>query len=259
MRRTALVTGASSGIGLELARCFAADGWDLVLVARHEDQLREVASELAARHGNAALVLAADLSQAESPAQIVERLSKEGVEIEALVNNAGFGAVGPFVASDLTTALGMLEVNVVALTRLTRLFLPAMLERRRGYVLNVASTAAFQPGPLMAVYYASKAYVLSFSEAIADELRGTGVKVTTLCPGPTTTGFAAVAATESSRLFQTRRPMSAPRVAAFGYRAMMRGQRVAVPGAANKLLALAVRFTPRRLVTVITRKLQEPA
>jgi short-subunit dehydrogenase len=155
--------------------------------------------------------------------------------------------------------LGMIQVNVVALTHLTRLLLPALLACGHGYVLNVASTAAFQPGPLMAVYYATKAYVLSFSEAIADEVRGTGVSVTALCPGPTKTRFAAVAQIEGTRLLRAAAPMDSARVAQVGYRAMLRGRRVVIPGLQNKLLAQSVRVTPRRMVTTIVRKLQEPA
>jgi len=259
MKRTALVTGASSGIGEELARCLAADGWDLVLVARSGAKLESLAGELATKHGAASIVLAEDLNDRAAPARIAATLTARGVAIDALINNAGFGAAGPFVESDLDKQLEMIAVNVAALTRLTRLFLPAMVERRRGHIMNVASTAAFQPGPLMAVYYASKAYVLSFSEAIADELRATGVTVTALCPGATASGFAAVAGSEKSRLFRAKAPMSSAQVARFGYRAMLRGRRVAIPGVTNKLLAQAVRISPRRWVTVITRKLQENA
>jgi short-subunit dehydrogenase len=259
MKRTALVTGASSGIGEELARCLAADGWDLVLVARSGAKLESLAGELATKHGAASIVLAEDLNDRAAPARIAATLTARGAAIDALINNAGFGTVGPFAEGELDNQLEMVEVNIAALTRLTRLFLPAMVERRRGQVLNVASTAAFQPGPMMAVYYASKAYVLSFSEALADELRFTGVTVTALCPGPTASGFAAVAGSEKSRLFRARPPMSSAAVAAYGYRAMLRGRRVAVPGLINKLLAQAVRISPRRLVTAITRRLQENA
>lgn len=256
MRRTALVTGASGGIGAELARVMAADGWDLVLAARGEDKLRELADELARAHDTTALVLAADLERPDAPAELAAELARRGVEIEALVNNAGFGALAPFVEMPLETALSMLAVNVTALTQLTRLFLPAMVARRRGYVLNVASTAAFQPGPWMAVYYASKAYVLSFSEAIGHELRKTGVRVTALCPGATATGFASTAGSGHSRLFQMARPASAPDVARFGYRAMLRGRRVAISGLRNKILAQGVRISPRRLVTAIAGAMQ---
>lgn len=253
MQRTALITGASSGIGLELARLFAADKWDLALVARTEAKLNELASELQTAHGITARVVAADLAKTDAPAQIIESL--RGVEIEALVNNAGFGLGGEFAKTDLSAELEMIQVNVTALTHLTKLVLPAMVARRRGAILNVASTAAFQPGPLMAVYYATKAYVLSFSEAIADELRNSGVTVTALCPGPTDTGFAAVAKTESSTLFTMMRPADAESVARAGYDAMKSGKRIAIPGTKNKLLAQSIRVTPRRLVTTIVRKM----
>ncbi len=253
MQRTALITGASSGIGLELARLFAADKWDVALVARSEGKLNDLAAELQSAHGVTARVIAADLAKPDAPARIIEAL--HGVEIEALVNNAGFGLGGEFAKTDLGAELEMIQVNVTALTHLTKLVLPAMVARRRGAILNVASTAAFQPGPLMAVYYATKAYVLSFSEAIADELRNSGVTVTALCPGPTETGFAAVAKTESSMLFTMMRPSEAKDVARAGYEGMKRGKRVVIPGAKNKLLAQSVRVSPRRLVTTIVRKM----
>ena len=210
-RNTALITGASSGIGLELANLFARDGNDLVLVARSEGKLRQIASRLEGEFGIATRVLAADLAKPHAAQELVMTLNVHKVTIDALVNNAGFGLAGPFVATDLDKELEMIQVNIVALTELTKLLLPGMVTRRSGRILNLASTAAFQPGPLMAVYYATKAYVLSFSEAIADELRDSGVTVTALCPGPTDTGFAAVASLESSRLFNMAKPMIPPR------------------------------------------------
>src|SRR6201986_3308991 len=186
-KMTALITGASGGIGLELARLFAADGHDLVLVARSAGKLSSLAEELAGRHNVGVRVIPADLAGAEAPGDIFDELRRDGVSVDALVNNAGVGSYGLFAETDLRTELDLLQINVVALTHLTKLFLPAMIARRRGYVMNVASTAAFQPGPLMAVYYASKAYVLSLSEALAAELKRTGVRVTALCPGPTNT------------------------------------------------------------------------
>jgi hypothetical protein len=253
MQRTALITGASSGIGLELARLFAADKWDVALVARTEGKLQELATELQDAHGIKAHVVAADLAKPDAPAKIIAALS--GVEIEALVNNAGFGLGGEFAKTDLNAELEMIQVNITALTHLTKLVLPAMIARRRGAVLNVASTAAFQPGPLMAVYYATKAYVLSFSEAIADELRNSGVTVTALCPGPTDTGFASAAGTGSTMLFTMKRPADAKSVARAGYAAMKSGKRIAIPGVQNKLLAQSIRVSPRRLVTTIVRKM----
>jgi short-subunit dehydrogenase len=249
---TALITGASSGLGADFARLFAADGYDLVLVARREDKLRELAAELKVK----STIIAADLSQHDAAAYVVGRLVN--VEIDALVNNAGLGFAGAFVDIDLEKELEMIHVNIVALTQLTKLLLPPMVKRGRGRILNVASTASFQPGPLMAVYYATKAYVLSFSEALAEELRKTGVTVTALCPGPTATGFAAVANVGATRLFSMMPPMKSMSAARAGYEGMKRGRRVVVPGLKNKLLAESVRFTPRRLVTTIVRKMQEP-
>jgi len=256
-RNTALITGASSGIGLELANLFARDGNDLVLVARSEGKLRQLASRLEGEFGIATRVLAADLAKPHAAQELVMTLNVHEVTIDALVNNAGFGLTGPFVASDLERELEMIQVNIVALTELTKLLLPGMVTRRSGRILNLASTAAFQPGPLMAVYYATKAYVLSFSEAIADELRDSGVTVTALCPGPTDTGFAVAARLESSRLFNMAKPMSSAAVARVGYEAMKGGKRVVIPGLRNKLLAQSIRVTPRRMVTTFVRKLQE--
>ena len=191
---TVLITGASSGIGRELARQFAGDGADLVLIARSEDRLRDLAGELTAEYGVTVEVVPADLSQPGSPDQIVQTLAQQQTDVDVLVNNAGFGARGPVAGLGVQRQLEMIEVNVAALTRLTALLLPGMLERRRGDILNVASTAAFQPGPNSAVYYATKAYVLSFTEALAEEVRGSGVRVSCLAPGPTDTGFAVQAA-----------------------------------------------------------------
>jgi short-subunit dehydrogenase len=257
MKETALITGASSGIGLDLTRLFARDGWDVVLVARSEEKLRAVAAELTSAHGIAAHVIVADLARPDAAADIVKMLTDRALTIDALVNNAGLGLTGPFMETDLRGELEMIQVNVVALTHLTKLLLPGMVARKRGRILNVASTASFQPGPLMAVYYATKAYVLSFSEALAEELRHTGVTVTALCPGPTETGFAAASGVGSARLFTLMKPSSSAAVARTGYEAMQRGRRVVVPGLRNKLLVQSVRTSPRRLVTFIVRKLQE--
>jgi short-subunit dehydrogenase len=259
----ALITGASAGIGEELAKRFAADGYDLVLVARDRTRLEKVGEELKAKHGVRYHAIPADLSDPSAPEHVFHAVRKLGVQIEALVNNAGFGLYGSFVktehgeATEPKRELEMIQVNVTALTQLTKLFLPEMVERGRGRVLNVASTAAFQPGPLMAVYYASKAYVLSFGEALAVELRGTGVTVTTLCPGATRTEFQKAAAMEDSRLFNTPLVMSAEDVAEVGYRAMHRGKGVVIPGAANKVMAQAVRFVPRKLAARLALMAQQ--
>jgi len=255
-KMTALVTGASGGIGEELARLFAADGHDLVLVARSRDKLARLAAELEGKNKVAARVLAADLSRPESPREIFEELDGAGVVVDALVNNAGFGSYGLFAETDLKSELELLQVNVVALTHLSKLFLPGMLARRRGFVMNVASTAAFQPGPLMAVYYASKAYVLSLSEALANECEGKGVTVSALCPGPTETGFVAAAGMEQSKLFD-RGAMTAREVAEAGYRGLLAGKTLVIPGLRNALVARAVGMLPRKTVTKVVRGIQE--
>ena len=246
-RETVLVTGASSGIGLELAKCFAADGCALVLVARNTFALQSLADELRRIHRAETRVLTVDLAVPETPQRIFSELQSAATTVDVLVNNAGFGAHGEFATLPLERQLEMIQVNVTALTRLTRLFLPGMIERRRGGVLNVASTAAFQPGPGMAVYYATKAFVLSFSEAIAEELVGAGVTVTALCPGPTKTNFGSVASFRGSHSFW-RLAQSAETVARFGHRAFRRGRFVAIPGFHNRLLALTASLLPRALV-----------
>ena len=253
MRSTALITGASSGIGLDLAHLFAADGHDVVLVARSEQKLRELAKELEAKHGITATVITADLAKPDVPQQIFVIAPP----VDILVNNAGFGTSGKFTETDLRAELDIIQVNVTALTHLTKLFLPPMLQRGRGRILNVASTAAFQPGPLMAVYYATKAYVLSFSEALGEELRGTGVSVTALCPGPTATGFQKTANLGTEALLKVMRPESSMDVARAGYRGLMRGKRVVIPGVKNKIGVHSLRITPRAVVTKVVRALQE--
>jgi len=259
MKKTALITGASSGIGADFTRLFAKDGYDLVLVARSEGKLREMAAQLSKEFGIAVEVIAADLSESDAAQKIVDALAAKNIDIEALVNNAGLGLSGAFVETDLKRELEMIAVNVVALTHLTKLLLPPMVARKHGYVLNVASTASFQPGPLMAVYYATKAYVLSLSEALSEELRNSGVTVTALCPGPTETGFAAAAEAGVTRLFTMRKPMASADVARKGYEAMKRGKRVVITGFMNRVMAESVRISPRRVVTTIVRKMQEKA
>jgi short-subunit dehydrogenase len=252
---TVLITGASSGIGRELARQFAGDGADLVLVARSEDRLLELAGELTAGSGVTVEVVPADLSQPGSPDQIVQTLAQRHIRVDVLVNNAGFGARGPVAGIGVGRQLDMIEVNVAALTQLTALLLPPMLERRRGGILNVASTAAFQPGPNSAVYYATKAYVLSFTEALAEEVRGSGVRVSCLASGPTETGFAAQAGAAGSRLFR-RGVMDAARVARAGHDGLRRGKTLVIPGLRNRALAVGARLSPRILVTKISGYMQ---
>jgi len=252
-----LITGASSGIGLELAKVFAAHGHALALVARSADTLEGVARQLATRHGIRALAVVADLSAPGAPDEVFDRVRNAGLQVDVLVNNAGAGLGGAFAATDLATELRMITLNVMALTHLTKLSLPGMLERGAGRILNVASTAAFAPGPLMAVYYATKAYVLSFSEALAAELRGTGVTVTVLCPGPTRTGFQSAARIDGARLFRMPWVTDAATVARLGFKGLMRGKPIVIPGLLNKLLPQIVRVSPRRLVTWVSRLLQE--
>jgi uncharacterized protein len=256
-REVALITGASSGIGFDLAQIMAAD-FDLIITARNQQRLESLAQQLQSRHGAHVHVIPADLTRPEAPAQIFLEVARRGLQVDALVNNAGFGAYGEFASNKLQDELDMVQVNITALTHLTKLALPGMLERKHGRIMNVASTAGFQPGPLMAVYYATKAYVVSFSEAIANELKGSGVTVTCLCPGPTATEFAARADMEKSRLFKLGR-MSSEEVARIGYRGMMRGKTLIIPGTQNKMIMESVRFTPRKLVTAVARSLQERA
>jgi uncharacterized protein len=256
-RDIALITGASSGIGLDLARLMSAD-FDLIITARRQAELEKIARELQERHGNNVHAIAADLSLPEAPAQLFAEIERRVLPVDVLINNAGFGAYGRFAKSDLPRDLEMIQLNISALTSLTKLALPGMLQRKRGRIMNVASTAGFQPGPLMAVYYATKAYVIMFSEAIANELRGSGVTVTCLCPGATVTRFASRAGMEQSPLFKMSAMLSAD-VARAGYKGMMAGRTLVIPGFLNKTLAMSVRFSPRKLVTSISRSLTEHA
>ena len=255
-RKTALVTGSSFGIGLELARIFAREEHNLVLVARTADKLRQLAAELEKAHGTRSLILAADLSEPGAPAYVLDQTIRAGITVDFLVNNAGFGQYGPFADSDIEQCLRQIQLNVTTLTHLTRLYLPEMVERGSGRILNVASTAAFQPGPLMAVYFATKAYVLHFSEALSNELAGSGVTVTCLCPGATTTEFHKRANATGMRLLRMG-SMDARTVAEDGYRALMKGKPVAISGFKNWLVAQSVRLAPRQLVTAIARMTQE--
>jgi short-subunit dehydrogenase len=253
---TVLVTGASSGIGLELARVLAQHGYDVVITARSEARLQQLSDELRIKYGVAGRVLVADLAQLDAPQQIFEELQRDGIAIDVLVNNAGFATYGSFSQTDIDAELQLLQVNIVALTHLTKLLLPPMIKRRRGKILNVASTAAFQPGPLMAAYYASKAYVLSFSQAIGEELRGSGVSVSCLCPGPTTSGFQERAAMQKSKLMSGTM-MDARTVALVGYHGLMKKQPVIIPGAHNRGFALLSKLLPGKVVLQIVKRAQE--
>ncbi len=254
--QTALVTGASSGIGAALAEQFAKDGYTLVLVARSAEGLAKVADALAEKHHVQATVVPCDLGVPGGGAALVDELKRLGIAVDVLVNNAGFGDIGPFADSDLSKQLGMVDLNVRAVVELTRMLLPAMVAAKRGGVLNTASTAAYQPGPFMAVYYASKAFVLSFTEALNDELKGTGVTATALCPGPVVTGFQHRAEMHQAKLLTYVPLTSARHVARKGYLAFRRGRRSVIPGLFNWLLATSVPFTPRSLVLRIARFLQ---
>ena len=259
MSKTALITGASSGIGYELAKCFAAGGANLILVARDQARLNRIAGELESAAGVSVKVIAADLSRAVAPAEIYRETERAALTVDYLVNNAGFGAGGAFLETDLQTELDMMQVNVVSLVYLTKLYLTGMHSRGSGGILNVASTAAFQPGPLMSIYYASKAFVLSFTEAIADESRGTGVTVTALCPGPTATGFQRRAHADNIRLMKSSPMgmMTAAEVARIGYRGFFNGKVIVIPGLMNKVGVQSLRISPRAAVRRVTRKLQE--
>jgi uncharacterized protein len=258
MSKTALVTGASSGLGLELARLFGADHHDVVLVARRREKLDAIAVDLARRYGVRATVLSEDLTDPAAPGRIASELSRSQVEIEFLVNCAGFGTNGAFADLDARRELELVQVNIAALVHLTRLLLPPMLARGSGRILNIGSSAGFQPGPFMASYYASKAFVNSFTEALGFELRGTGVTATVTCPGATATEFSAVAGSGKSRLFQMG-TLGAPAVAAHAYKAMMRGRAVAIPGFRDKLLLQSLRISPRSLVRSISAALNRTA
>jgi short-subunit dehydrogenase len=252
---TVLITGASSGIGRELARLFARDGFALVLVSRSADRLAPVVGELRDAHGASVTTIPADLGKPEDIERLLSTLAASDIRVDVLVNNAGFGGAGRFSGTALDQELDMIALNVGAVVTLTKRLLPTMLENRRGRILNVASTAAFQPGPFQAVYFATKAFVLSFSEAIAEELRDTGVTVTTLCPGPTETACAARAGFRSSPMMGAR--MDARSVAEVAYTAALRGERVVVPGVVNKMHAQAVRLTPRRLLARLAGAAQQ--
>lgn len=255
---TVLITGASSGIGLELAKCFAAEyfsnnGCRIILVARNKPALESLAEELRKVCKAQIIVLPADLSLPDAPKNIFNELQAANIHVDVLVNNAGFGAIGAFAELPLERQIEMIQVNVTALTGLTRLFLPGMIRCKCGGILNVGSVAGFVPGPGMAVYYATKAFVLSFSEALAAELEGTGVKVTVLCPGPTPTNFGNVAGSKNMRLMRVP-GTSAEKVARDGLAAFRRGRTIAVPGLQNKFVVFLARLLPRKLIRKTVRK-----
>ena len=253
--QTVLITGASAGIGLELAKLFARDGYRLVLVARRKVAMEKHAEELRKLGSPAVTVIVKDLALLEAPDQLFTETQKQGVHVDVLVNNAGFGSNGAFVKTNLDDELDMMQLNMVALTHLTKLYLPAMVARRRGRIVNLASRAAFQPGPFMAVYYATKAYVLSFSEALSEELNGTGVTATCICPGATRTEFAKRARMEGAKLFKSE--MDVTEVARLAYQGIQRGAPLVVTGFGNWLGSKLVPLLPRSVVRKAVRKLNQ--
>jgi uncharacterized protein len=254
---TVLITGSANGIGYQLARIFASKNYNLVLVDRDAENLRKIVIDFEKKFGISVKPIIKDLSVSTSPQEIFTELQEAGIKINILVNNAGFGTYGLFNETNLNTELEMLQVNLVCLTHLTKLFLKEMVKEGQGKILNVSSAAAFQPGPLMAVYFATKAYVLSFSEAIANELEGTGVTVTVLCPGSTISAFHERTGMADSKLLKGKKMMDAQTVAQMGYDALMAGKTIIIPGFMNKLMSKCVRFIPRKIVTKIVRNMQE--
>ncbi len=254
---SAVITGASTGLGRDFARLCARDGYDLVLIARSQSKLEELATEIKQGTGRAVRVIRKDLSIPDAPREVFDEVNSAGMTIELLINNAGFGLVGRFWELDEREQMEMVQLNVGALTHLTRLFLPGFVQRRRGQILNVASTAAFQPGPLMAVYYASKAYVVSFSEAVHNEAREYGVTVTALCPGPTKTEFDKRSGSTNTNLFKSRNMMDAATVAQMGLAALKAGKPLVIAGRLNSAMAFLTRFAPRQLTASMARRFQE--
>lgn len=253
MHPVALVTGASSGIGMELARLHAARGGDLVLVARRQDRLEALKHELESAYAITATVIAKDLSVPAAAEELYHEVTTRGIRVDYLINNAGFGGHGLLYQRDWSADRAMINLNVLALTALTRLFVADMVQRNRGRILNLGSVAGFLPGPLQAVYYSTKAFVLSFSEALANELAATNVTVTVLCPASTATEFMQTGHLEGTRLFRFG-VASARQVASYGYDAMLRGKTVAVPGLTNKFIAHALlRLLPRRVAVAVSR------
>ena len=257
-KKTALITGASGGIGLELASLFATAGHDLLLVARNAERLKEISAHLQKEHGVTAHILPLDLAQPDAPNELFQHCERSSISVDFLINNAGFGVHGKFSEIPLQEQLDLVQLNVTALTHLCRLFLPGMLQRKYGGIMNVASTAAFQPGPRMAAYYASKSYVLFLSEALATEVKGTGVWVTAFCPGPTATGFQGRAGMEKTILMtKAGMMMDAASAARSGFAGFMKKRAIVIPGVMNRAVAQSVRFSPRSLVRQVVNFLHE--
>jgi len=248
MSKTVLITGATSGLGYEFVKLFANDGFNLVLVARNEQKMKEIKDKF---KNVEVTIISKDLSLPDSVKEVYEEVKKRNINLDVLVNNAGFGLLGNFDQLDIRKQTEMIQLNITALTQLTYYFLPEMKKKKSARILNVASTASFQPGPLMAVYYATKAYVLSFSEALVEELRGSNVTVTTLCPGATKTNFGAVANVENTKMFSNA--MSSEVVAKQGYSALFKGKRVIITGTLNSIGAYAAKFFPRSITAKIAK------
>ena len=251
MEGYALVTGATSGIGLEIALNFARDGINLILVARTERKLMEIKEKIESDYKVEVLILAKDLTSEEAPDEIYEEVEKRGIRVDFLINNAGFGSFGRLIATDYETEKDLVKLNVLSLLQMNKLFVPLMAARHYGYVMNVASLAAFMPGPVMANYYASKAYVLSLSEAMHEELKKDGVKVTALCPGPVRTNFqerAQLQKTDTAKSFI----MEAKKVADIGYLGLLRGKAIVVPGTFEKIVPVITKLLPRSLVRKVS-------
>lgn len=259
MQKTVLITGVSGGIGKELADRFARDGHEMVLVSRNEAKLMELAESYRSTYGVVVTVIAKDIASPGVPEEIFKELHEKGIHIDYLVNNAGFGLYGKFLETDINQEANMIDVNIKALTAMTKLFLPGMVERNRGGVMNVSSMVGFFPGPLMSVYHATKSYVLSFTEALANEVSNTNVNVnvTALCPGLTSTGFVDRSGMQASNLVRSGTIMEAGRVADIGYRGFMNGKTLIIPGRRNRLVAFLPRLLSRQRVTQMMRTMQD--
>ncbi|MBK8144483.1 MAG: SDR family oxidoreductase [Bacteroidetes bacterium] len=252
---TALITGASSGIGFELAKVHASKGGNLVLVARNKSKLDELKMELETNYNVSVYTIGKDLSAKDAAQEVYDETTKQNIQIDYLINNAGFGDFGMFVETDWNKEYQMISLNITTLTQFTKLYLQGMVQRRNGRIMNVASTAAFQSGPTMAVYFATKAYVLSFSEAVDNEVSDKGVTVTALCPGATESGFIEAAGMQASNLIEGKKLPTSKEVAAYGYHSMMKGKTVAIHGFMDWILANSSRFVPRALTVLLTRKI----
>lgn len=257
MKKTVLITGVSGGIGKELADLFARDSHNLVLVARNEAKLQEMAKEYKQKYGTHSIIIAKDVSATGMPQAVFAELQEKGIVVDYLINNAGFGLYGTFLETDLEQEVNMIDINIKALTVMTKLFLPDMVKRGHGGIMNVSSLVGFFPGPLMSVYYASKAYVLSFTEALENELRGTDVTVTALCPGVTATGFFNRSGMEEApQMAKSGSVMTSSQVAKEGYHGFLKGDTLIIPGARNRLLAFMPRLLPRKWTTRLVRSTQ---